>query len=581
MAENPPPPDASEPASALEPGDPIGGSYEIVSLLGRGGMGEVWEAKHVRLAGRRVAVKVLHGRSLAAEDLARFRHEAEIAARIGHPNIVDVLDFDTLPTGEPYIVMEHLEGESLAARLRHGALSVEDTLAIARQVGAALHAAHRYDVVHRDLKPDNVFLCRTDAGGRVHDRVKVLDFGVSKIRGSQTVQTQDAVLLGTPQYMAPEQATGRNTQLDARCDIFALGSMVYEMLTGEAAFQGDQLLQVLYQVVNQAAPPLSHRAPGTPETVIGAVERAMEKDPGARYQTMSEFVEALTGKPLETLDGTDAAPSGLDDTLASTDVDEAALTPVAPASVPPPVETKPEPRPPRDDGGRARALVWLAVGVVAVAVATWAVLPGAPPPTEMPLALATPDPPDPPAQPMAAAPEPEETVTADAPDDAASLQPREEAPQEEPPPPAAKPVATKPVKKVGSAPPLPRPGAVVSAKGPLSGRGKAKAKARAPAKPKTMTKKEVKEEPKPKTLPPEVQTDLDGAKAALRAGRHREARRLARRSLPKGGQKARAIIARSYCAQRDIGGARAALHKLKGATRRAVQKYCKAKGLDL
>src|SRR5207248_2499859 len=122
--------------------------------------------------------------------------------RLGHPNIVEVIDFHTTPSGTPYMILEFLDGESLAARLKRvGALALGDALAVARQVGSALAAAHKNMVVHRDLKPDNIFLCPSDSGGVISDRVKVLDFGISKIRGSQTVQTQESALLGTPQYM--------------------------------------------------------------------------------------------------------------------------------------------------------------------------------------------------------------------------------------------------------------------------------------------------------------------------------------------------------------------------------------------
>src|SRR5262249_54550320 len=146
------------------------------------------------------------GKDLSPDALARFRREAEVASRIGHPNIVQVLDFNTLPSGAPYLVLELLQGESLASKLRFGPLSVEEAVSIARQTGSALKAAHAQNIVHRDLKPDNIFLVATPMG----TMVKVLDFGISKVRDSTTVQTQEAVLLGTPQYMSPEQAVGAN-----------------------------------------------------------------------------------------------------------------------------------------------------------------------------------------------------------------------------------------------------------------------------------------------------------------------------------------------------------------------------------
>src|SRR5262249_19162196 len=158
----------------------------------------------------RVVVKVLLYGATDEVALARFRREAEIGSRLGHPNIVQVLDFNTLPSGEPYIVLEMLSGEALSARLRRGRVPQAEGLAIISQVASALGAAHREGIVHRDLKPDNIFLCPTGIGGELRNVVKVLDFGISKMRGARTVLTQDSALVGTPQYMAPEQATGAN-----------------------------------------------------------------------------------------------------------------------------------------------------------------------------------------------------------------------------------------------------------------------------------------------------------------------------------------------------------------------------------
>ncbi|MGZ3428579.1 MAG: serine/threonine-protein kinase, partial [Polyangia bacterium] len=296
----------SEP-SEIGVGTVLGETYEITDLLGQGGMGAVWAAKHLRLPGKRVAIKVLHG--LAANDresYARFRREAEIASRIGHPNIVTVHDFNVLPSGTPYLVLEYLEGEDLSQRLQRGKLPLPTALGIARQIGSALHAAHKADVVHRDLKPGNVFLMATEIGGELVDQVKVLDFGISKIRGSQTVQTQDSVLLGTPQYMAPEQALGKNTEIDARTDVFALGAIVYEMISGRAAFMGNTLAEVVFKVVYEMPPPLIEAEPQTPPNVVAAVEQALAKDPNARFTDVAAFINALTGRPLQTLDRTRA-----------------------------------------------------------------------------------------------------------------------------------------------------------------------------------------------------------------------------------------------------------------------------------
>ncbi|HEX6838466.1 MAG TPA: serine/threonine-protein kinase, partial [Polyangia bacterium] len=289
--------------SEIHAGTVLGETYEITELLGQGGMGAVWTAKHLRLPGKRVAIKVLHGVAASdRESYARFRREAEIASRIGHPNIVTVHDFNVLPSGTPYLVLEYLEGEDLAHRLVRGKLPLPAALAIARQIGSALHAAHKADVVHRDLKPGNVFLVATEIGGELVDQVKVLDFGISKIRGSQTVQTQDSVLLGTPQYMAPEQALGKNTEIDARTDVFALGAIVYEMLSGRPAFMGETLAEVVFKVVYDKQPPLAELEPGLPKNVVDAVEQALAKDANQRFADVGAFINALTGRPLQTLD---------------------------------------------------------------------------------------------------------------------------------------------------------------------------------------------------------------------------------------------------------------------------------------
>jgi serine/threonine-protein kinase len=284
---------------ALRSGTVVAETYEITRLLGQGGMGAVWEAKHLRLPDKRVVVKVLLFGTTDPVALARFRREADIASRLGHPNIVQVLDFNTLPDGAPYIVLELLQGETLAARLFRGLPTFDQTTAIVSQIGSALAAAHREGIVHRDLKPDNIFLCPTDPGGEVRDVVKILDFGISKIRGAKTVLTQDAALIGTPQYMAPEQATGRNDQIDARTDIFAFGAIVFEMLAGRPPFLGDTLASVIHAVVYAPTPPLRELAPATPAAVIAAVERALAKNRDERFADVGAFVKAVTARSLE------------------------------------------------------------------------------------------------------------------------------------------------------------------------------------------------------------------------------------------------------------------------------------------
>ncbi len=285
----------SEATSPLAPGVVIAETYEIERQLGRGGMGEVWLAKHRRLAGKQVAIKVLHVDSaLPQEALARFRREAEIAARLEHPNIVQVLDFNTLPSGQPYLVMEFLKGQSLAARAHGKQLSVEQVSTVMRQVGAALQAAHRAGVVHRDLKPENIFLVPTALG----DQVKVLDFGISKLHDSQTVQTTESVLIGTPLYMSPEQALGQNRDVTAQSDLFSLGSISFELFTGQAPFFADNIAKVVFRIAYEKAPSLAALRPDLAPSVVSAIEHALEKEREKRTRDIETFVVELTGQPL-------------------------------------------------------------------------------------------------------------------------------------------------------------------------------------------------------------------------------------------------------------------------------------------
>jgi len=290
---------ANSPArGAVDVGSVIADTYTIEALLGRGGMGAVFLASHKRLAGKRVAIKILHTELEDPDVVARFKREAEIAAKLNHPNIVGVIDYNVAPDGMPYLVLDYLEGETLAQAIARGPMALDRVLSIVRQVGSALAAAHRAGIVHRDLKPQNIFLVPTEVDGREVEIAKVLDFGISKIRGSQTVQTQEATLLGTPQYMAPEQALGQHVNVDERTDVFALGAIVYEMLSGQPAFAGASIPEVVFKVVYEQAAPLVQHAPALPPAIVAAVDRAMAKPADERFATVAGFVEALTGQPL-------------------------------------------------------------------------------------------------------------------------------------------------------------------------------------------------------------------------------------------------------------------------------------------
>ncbi|MHB8877030.1 MAG: serine/threonine-protein kinase, partial [Myxococcaceae bacterium] len=284
--------------ATIEVGTVVADAYEVTGLLGRGGMGEVWAAKHRRLPGKQVAIKVLHlsGPRLSAETLSRFRREAEIATRIGHPNIVEVHDFNTLADGTPYLVLELLQGESLAARLRFP-IELEEVQLILRQVGSALQAAHSQGVVHRDLKPDNIFLVPEERGALV----KVLDFGISKILDSATVQTQDSVLIGTPAYMSPEQALGANKEVGPQSDVFSLGAIAYEMLAGKPPFSAPSIAQLVFRIAYEPHSPLEKETKELPPAILAAVEHALVKDRSSRTPDVETFVAELTGDPLPPL----------------------------------------------------------------------------------------------------------------------------------------------------------------------------------------------------------------------------------------------------------------------------------------
>ncbi len=278
-------------------------TYEVAGVLGRGGMGTVFLANHLRLPGRQVAIKVLrHDAGMGAEVFVRFRREAEIASKLGHPNIVEVLDFDSLDDGSPYMVMECLRGQPLSRRLRKGPLTLEEVFSYARQMGSALQAAHRAGIVHRDLKPGNVFLVPTEVGGVAMQHVKLLDFGISKVIDSQSVHTQGGILLGTPQYMAPEQATGKNGEVDPRTDIFAFGCLVFEMLARRLPFRDTgNLPELIYRIVYDPPESLEALVPGLPDHVIGAVEKSLEKRPEDRFPDVGSFISVLTGRALQTM----------------------------------------------------------------------------------------------------------------------------------------------------------------------------------------------------------------------------------------------------------------------------------------
>jgi serine/threonine-protein kinase len=293
-------------------GTVLGGSYKITRLIGQGGMGAVYEGVQLRLE-RRVAVKLM-ARELSAnpEAIARFRREAEVTSQLGHPHIVQVFDFGEAPTGEPYLVMEFLEGEDLEKRIaRVGKMSAPAASHIIRQVASALSATHAKGIVHRDLKPANVFLLSVEGET---DFVKVVDFGISKVRAAGTKLTAALAVMGTPNYMAPEQAAGRIDEIDHRTDQWALACIAYELLAGRPPFIGEDVASLLYQVIHQAPSPIASMNPGLPAAIEGVLQRALSKTQGARFQTMTEFSRAFegaaTGKAARATAPSISSPSG-------------------------------------------------------------------------------------------------------------------------------------------------------------------------------------------------------------------------------------------------------------------------------
>jgi len=280
-------------APALSVGQVIG-TYGIVRKVGSGGMGEIYEVSHSRLAGR-YAMKVLRAEAGAAsEALTRFQREAKVTSALRHPNIVQVIDFSTTDAGQPYLVMEFLDGPELAQVMKgSNPLPLPQIVSYVKQIASGLMAAHEHDVVHRDLKPQNIFVLKV--AGIDHELVKLVDFGISKISAATATITSASTVIGTAQYMSPEQALGRIEQIDARTDQFSLALIVYEMLTGETAFRGESVSSVVYQIVHEEPRHLVDPNGPIPPAVASVLKRALEKDKGRRFSTVKAFADAFEG----------------------------------------------------------------------------------------------------------------------------------------------------------------------------------------------------------------------------------------------------------------------------------------------
>jgi serine/threonine protein kinase len=326
-------------------GETLDGRYFVIAKIGEGGMGVVFSAKHAVIE-RPLAIKVLKREMTRdAATIRRFVQEAKAASRIGHPNIVDVTDFGTTPDGMTYSVMEYVDGITLSKALKHGApFSAERSIRIASQIARALGAAHDKGIVHRDLKPENVFLIDRDERP---DFVKIVDFGIAKVAPLEGVEagprlTRAGSVFGTPEYMAPEQAAGRN-DTDRRVDIYALGVILYEMLCGRVPHKTDSMVRTLAMVMLDPITPPTQVRPdlAIPKSLEALIMKALSKVREQRFATMAEMLAALD-KITRELERPEPVP-GL--TPLPPGADSGIVTSQAAVSLGPPRRAKPLTRP--------------------------------------------------------------------------------------------------------------------------------------------------------------------------------------------------------------------------------------------
>src|SRR3954465_12207637 len=389
----------------LAEGMVLRGKYEILGIIGIGGMATVYRAHHLHLK-EDLAIKVVSPRLTGDKDfLDRFRTEAVITRKLRHPNAVRLDDFDITKDGRPFIVMEFVRGEALRTVLQKNAmLPVPRSLDIARQVALALGAAHALGIVHRDIKPDNVLLIPQPDGS---DLVKVLDFGIAKVYDGEAevknyTPTKTGIVLGTPQYLSPEQARGeRGSNVDGRADLYALGVMRYEMITSELPFQSDNPITLLMHHIGTAPVPPHVRRPelNIPEAVSDLVVKALEKNRDDRFQTGEEFARALvavSASATEHQDATEKSTTSTFSTAALAAAASGATTEPSPARTrrqsAAPIKTKPiaaqhamttvlgstgvHAAPPKVEKKKNKAMLWIAlVSVAVLGVVIWALLP--------------------------------------------------------------------------------------------------------------------------------------------------------------------------------------------------------------
>ncbi|MCY1004649.1 serine/threonine-protein kinase [Nannocystis pusilla] len=421
----------------------LAGKFRLVSELGRGGMGAVWRGRNVHVD-REVALKLILPEALKNKEIvARFQNEARVAARIGHPGICDILDLETSALG-PVIVMELLRGENLGQRIaREGKLAPTVAVALIREALHALDAAHRAGIIHRDLKPENLFIHQPETGPAV---VKLMDFGISKFIDRDGALTGSGVLMGTPEYMAPEQINGA-VYADARTDIWAIGAVLYKAITGVDPFTAASVPATLIAIITAEPEPVDARVPGVPSGLSAVILRCLAKKPDERFQTAKELADAL--QPFET-------PAAAASSQAAVSSHAAVFAPTVALSLPSPPPSSPSRWPARLMGlvvlGAAGFGAWWYVGrgpdappielptIVSEALRTVDPAPAPPPDPTAGGAVATP-----PAQPVVVPPTPvpEDMAQAPAPGATTGEEPAP-ATTTTPPPTEATPPATPP-----------------------------------------------------------------------------------------------------------------------------------------
>jgi eukaryotic-like serine/threonine-protein kinase len=266
-------------------GTVLGGKWTLDSLIGMGGMASVYAATHRN--GRRAAIKILNAEySRVAQVRDRFLREGYVANHIDHPGVVTILDDDTTESGQVYLVMELLIGDSLLERIRNHSLTAAQVVFIGEQVLEPLAVAHRRGIIHRDIKPGNIFVC-------MDGRVKVLDLGLARVlEGNDLEPTRDGLVLGTVPYLSPEQARAKRDAIDWRSDIYGVGAMLFYALSGKYVHPAENQLDMLMATIKQPAPSLATVLPGAPASVVTLVDKALMFDPAARWQCAEDMAEA-------------------------------------------------------------------------------------------------------------------------------------------------------------------------------------------------------------------------------------------------------------------------------------------------